>query len=430
MKKYLDRLPKDIKRLLRISGEVAAKCDSSVYVVGGFVRDLILGVNNFDVDIVVEGDGIAFADALAGRLKGRIIKHRRFGTATLSSKEGFKIDIATARREAYHAPAQLPTVKPGVVEDDLKRRDFTINAMAIDISRRHFGRLLDFFDSRKDLVGGKVRILHDKSFIDDPTRILRAVRFQERYGFSIEPHTRELLHDAAGLRMLDVVQKHRVRDELILMLKEDDPIRCIKRLNNVYGFSFLHSGLKVNNKTFLLLKDVRRVVDWFRLNFPSKRMLDAWLMYLMVLLEGLSLSTIKAICSSFAFRRGETKRIISCKRDLARTINFLKRKGLRPSSIYKRLEPLTYEVILLAYLKSKSKTVRARIIDFFSHYDEIKISVSGEDIRKLGVSPGPHFKRLLEDVLAAKIDGRLKNKREELDYLHRKGDGKCTDRTG
>jgi len=420
MKRYIEKLPKEIIKLLRISGRVAVGLNFRAYVVGGFVRDLILGVRNFDVDIVVEGDGIVFAEALSSKLKGKVVRHRRFGTATVITPNRFKIDIATARREVYQTPAQLPTVYQGLIRDDLKRRDFTINAMAIDIDKGHFGELLDFFNCQEDLRKGKIRILHDRSFIDDPTRILRAVRFEQRFRFKIEPHTERLLRQAARLKMLDIVQKHRIRDELILMLKEEDPIRCIKRLNDLYGFSFLYPGLNLSDKTFRLLKDVHNVIRWFKLNFRSKRSLDSWLMYLMVLFDRVPSSTVNTICHDFAFRRGETKRIISCKA-VSGVVKFLKRRNLKVSSIYRRLQPLTYEVILLAYLKSKSKIVRQRIVDFISIYNEMRISVSGEDIRKLGISPGPLFKKLLEDVLFAKIDGRLKTRKDELDYLRRKG---------
>ncbi|MDD4909877.1 MAG: CCA tRNA nucleotidyltransferase [Candidatus Omnitrophica bacterium] len=424
MRGYIGKLPKDVVGLLKICADAAEGLGFRAYVVGGFVRDLILGVRNLDVDIAIEGGGIAFADELSKKLGGEAVRHKHFGTATVVSKDGFKIDIATARKESYHAPAQLPTVKPGLIEDDLKRRDFTINAMAIDISRSGFGRLLDLFDCREDLKTGKIRVLHDRSFIDDPTRIMRAVRFEQRYDFRIEPRTETLLREAAELKMLDIVQKHRVRDELMLMLKEDEPIRCIKRLNNIYGFSFLHPGLKLDNNIFGLLKDVGGVITWFRKRFPSKRPLDTWLMYLMALLDRLSVPAVNVVCGHFAFRRGETKRIISCKKDVNSVIGFLKKKGLRPYLIYKKLEPLTYEVILLAYVKSGSKAVKQRVVDFLSSYNETRISVSGEDIRAIGLSPGPRFKKMLEEILFAKIDGRIKTRKDELDYLRRKGKAK------
>ncbi len=185
MKKYLQRLPKEIQDLIYLSSEVAAANHFRAFLVGGFVRDLVLQVKNLDLDIVVEGDGIKFAEDIVDFLKARVVKHSRFGTATVTLSAAVKIDVASARVECYPAPACLPQVKNGSIKEDLKRRDFSINAMAISINKKDFGRLIDFFDGINDLRKSKIRVLHDLSFIDDPTRILRAVRFEIRYGFAI-----------------------------------------------------------------------------------------------------------------------------------------------------------------------------------------------------------------------------------------------------
>ncbi|MCX5710840.1 MAG: tRNA nucleotidyltransferase, partial [Candidatus Omnitrophica bacterium] len=196
MKKYLERLPKEIRELVYFTKDLAAYRGMPAYLVGGFVRDLILGVRNFDLDIVVVGDGIKFAEYFSRALKAKLIRHKRFGTATVVLKPGLKIDIATARSEFYPHPAHLPVVKPGSLKDDLFRRDFTINAMAISLVEKDFGRLIDCYGGKNDLKARSIRVLHALSFIDDPTRIIRAIRFEQRFDFKIDPDTLKLLKEA------------------------------------------------------------------------------------------------------------------------------------------------------------------------------------------------------------------------------------------
>lgn len=415
---YLKGLPEDILELLRLSGRVAEGVNYRAYVVGGFVRDIMLKVDNFDIDIVIEGDGIIFAGKLARFLKGDVVKHRRFGTATITLPDKRKIDIATARKEIYNAPAELPVVSPGDIEADLARRDFTINAMAVGINNDGFGRLRDFFEGERDLKKGLMRVLHKRSFIDDPTRILRAVRFEQRYDFRIETRTLRLLSDARRKKLLEVVQKHRVREELVRMLKDANPAKCLKRLAELYGFSFLHPGLTISRSQFELMSGILSLAELFKQRFPFKRRLDVWLMYLMVILRELSPSEIYGFGRDFALRKGEVKRLKSGKTDIIRIEKFLsKNSGLFASSIYKKLQPFSYEVILLAYLSAKSLLARRRIMDFLTHYNELKLSISGNDLLDLGASAGPRFKKILNDALFAKINGRVKTKDDELAYV-------------
>ena len=182
----LENLPQDILRLFRQIGKIAQENNCRVYIVGGMIRDLYLGRENFDFDIVVEGDGIALAKKLADKFKAKLVDHEKFATAVLFVPNGIKIDIATARKETYEHPGALPNVVPGNIEDDLSRRDFSINAMAASLNPEDFGELIDFFDGLSDLKKKEIKVLHDLSFIDDPTRILRAIRFEQRLKFKIE----------------------------------------------------------------------------------------------------------------------------------------------------------------------------------------------------------------------------------------------------
>ncbi|MBM3252498.1 MAG: hypothetical protein FJZ11_06970, partial [Candidatus Omnitrophica bacterium] len=188
----LDKLPRARLNLLRQIGEFAQENNYLAFVVGGVVRDLYLSRKNLDLDIVIEGDGIDFARKLSKKFNAEITKHERFNTAVLILPNGMKIDIAMARKEVYEYPGALPKVSPGRIIDDLHRRDFSINAMAIDITPGGFGTLIDFFDGLKDLKDKKIKVLHDSSFIDDPTRILRAIRFEQRFKFNLDEQTFDL----------------------------------------------------------------------------------------------------------------------------------------------------------------------------------------------------------------------------------------------
>lgn len=212
------RLPHILKEI----GQVADECNTRIFVVGGFVRDLLLGVQDVDIDIVVEADAINFAKILADRFGVKFIKHEGFKTATLE-KNGFRIDLATARKEYYKKPAVLPTVKPGTIKEDLFRRDFTINAMAISLNKGSFGELVDFFGGLADLKNKKIRVLHEKSFIDDPTRILRLLRFKHRLGFKVERRTQELMRKAIESGIFQKLKKQRIKKEIELILKEPGP---------------------------------------------------------------------------------------------------------------------------------------------------------------------------------------------------------------
>jgi len=207
-------------------GKIADELKIPAYIVGGPVRDKLLGRPNSDLDFVVEGDGIKFAEALNKKLKGKLTAYRAFGTASIELK-GKRIDVVTSRKETYKHPAAYPTVKPGSIKDDLFRRDFTINAMAIVINRKNFGKVVDFYGGRKDLKKGVIRVMHDKSFMDDPTRIFRAVRFSVRFGFKIEPATKKLMKEAILDGFLGEVNAGRIRKEIELFLKEKDPKQCL-----------------------------------------------------------------------------------------------------------------------------------------------------------------------------------------------------------
>ena len=411
MKKYLEKIPEELKALIIKVRDIAAGKNIKAYLVGGFVRDLILGVNNFDLDIVIEGDGVSLAQDFADALGVKITAHRQFGTATVFTGPRLKVDFSSSRQEYYPSPAHLPLVKAGTLKDDLFRRDFTINAMAIDLKH---GSLVDYFGGLDDLRHKVIRVLHPLSFIDDPTRILRAVRFEQRYNFKIEPKSLRLLKEALRMNLLMRVHPHRTRDDLILMLKEKDPIREIKRIEKLAGFDFISAKLKVGPKTYAFLEALKNEIDYFHKNYTERRPLDTWVIYLIGLLESLDVKTTGKVCAKFGLRKGEEKRLLSYKQVRSHSIIDLSKVKVKPSRIFSLLEPLSYETILAFRAKYKNPVFKRNIKDFLDIYNGMRIFVSGNDLRGLGVLPGPRYQKIFTQVLRAKLNGQVKTKEEEL----------------
>lgn len=416
MKKYFKNPPEELKKIISLAAQVSRETGMPAYLVGGFLRDLILGVKNFDLDITVEGSGIVFARRMAEKLKSELKTHERFGTATLILEGRLKVDIATTRKEEYPSCACLPVVSCGLLKDDLSRRDFTINAMAVSITESD-GRLIDPFGGRDDLSSGRIRILHDLSFKDDPTRILRAVRFEQRFNFKIEPKTLSLLKAAIKMGLLDKVSPHRIRDELVLMLKEQDPLKPIKRLNNLCALSFISKKLKAGKPTYALFKSIGKTISWFSKNFPAHRQLDSWLIYFTALLAPLDLKEIKKITFRLGLRKGQEKRIIGYCSLKHKLIQSLSKKNVLPARIFFILEPLSYETIILLKSVSANKCLKKYITDFLEIYNGMRPYVSGSDLHGLGLLPGPRYKKIFTKALEARLNGKVKSRQGELDLI-------------
>ena len=225
------RVPETSRALLEQLGRCAHRHGASAYAVGGCVRDWCLGMDrSTDLDVTVEGRGIEVAQAAAQELSGTLTVHQQFGTATVSLPSGARVDVATARRETYAKPAAYPSVTAGTLRDDLFRRDFTINAMAMTLEPGRVGALVDLFGGVADLGERQLRVMHLRSFLDDPTRILRGVRFLQRFGLRWEPNTEQWLHEAVSSGALGWLNPGRFQKELDAMMKEPDPKACLHRL--------------------------------------------------------------------------------------------------------------------------------------------------------------------------------------------------------
>ncbi len=427
-KKIKDILPTEILRLIRLIGAASRENGCDAFLVGGFVRDVLLGVRNFDLDIVVEGDAMRLAKDLVKKAGGSYVLHERFGTATavlpwpVRSKkirlDEVKIDFATARKERYKNPAALPTVEFSTVREDLYRRDFTINAMAVAVADKTFGHLIDFFGGRNDLLDKKIRVLHDASFLDDPTRILRAVRFEQRFDFKIEPRTEGLIKEALNKKMLDKTQKQRLRDELILILNEDRPGKALKRMDALGGLGFIYPKLRFKKTTEKFFNSIKETILWAKSARLKKGMPDAWLIYLMALLDALTMESLKNVCAEFVFKKNEQLWLYSYKKNSPGILRFLEGPRRVPASeLFKRLEPLSYEAMVAIMSKSRSGIARKRISDFLTKYDGVTLKIKGGDLEALGLKAGPDFKKILTLALYAKLDKGFKNKNQELYFV-------------
>ncbi|MBM4129172.1 MAG: CBS domain-containing protein, partial [Nitrospira sp.] len=280
-----ERFPREIYNLLKLSGEVAEESGFNAYLVGGSVRDLLRGEENLDIDIVIEGDGIAFARTFGHRIQAKVRVHEKFGTAQVITDQ-IKLDVATARTEYYESPAALPIVETSSIKKDLYRRDFTINTLALKLNPRDFGLLIDFFGGQRDLREKTIRILHNLSFIEDPTRAFRAIRFSERFGFKISKHTENLMKSAIKMNLFEKLSGSRLYEELLLAFNETDPIRTLKRLSDSGLLKVMHPHLIFNEELESTLKAMHDTLSWFNLLFLEEKT-DRGVLFLMALLSGL-----------------------------------------------------------------------------------------------------------------------------------------------
>ncbi|MFQ5866511.1 MAG: DHHA1 domain-containing protein [bacterium] len=409
-------LPSKITSLLAKVGRIAEQKKFSIYAVGGFVRDVLLGVQNFDVDLVVEGDSISFARHLVKRLGGKVTAHKRFATAIVILPSGIKIDIASARKEFYEFPAALPTVERSSVKEDLYRRDFTINAMAVRLNPERYGELVDFFGGWRDLKERIVKVLHNRSLIEDPTRIFRAIRFEGRYGFSMDRNTERLMRDALRLQIFRRLSKERIREEIIAILSEPEPRKAILRLGKFGILKSIHPKIRLSQE---MEKDLERVKAIFFKFAPHLRedTVERWIVHFLILVQKLSTREVKNLCKNFRFSREQGKRINRRREIPSEIVGKLKESELKPSSIYRTLKGLPIEALLFIVLKARSRLVERRAYQYLTRMRKVRIHTTGDKLKKMGYKEGPIFKKILEELLWAKLDGIVKSPLSETRFV-------------
>jgi tRNA nucleotidyltransferase (CCA-adding enzyme) len=421
-----ERFPERVHDLLMEFGRIGDELGYSVYAVGGFVRDLLMRVENFDVDIVVEGDGIRLAEEFEKKFPCRIRTHKKFGTAIILFPDGLKVDVATARLEVYDSPAALPTVERGSTKMDLSRRDFTINTLAIQLNPKAFGELIDFFGGVRDIKEKVVRVLHNLSFVEDPTRVFRAIRFEQRLGFQIGKHTQNLMRNAVKMGFMDRLSGGRILSELILILQEENPIPALKRMRDFNLFHFLHPHLKCDEEVENLFEQIHHVVSWFDLLFLDERY-ERWFIYFYGLIDFLKEGEIHEICQRLAMNDKIRSKVVEGKRQadqsLLQIFSWINSEFQpKRSEIYTVLDPLPTEAKLFMMAKTTQMTIRRYISLYFTQLKDTKPLLKGRDLVQMGIKPGPSIRKGLADLLKARLDEQVITRQDEMEYLS-KGHG-------
>lgn len=410
------QLPKfeELDQISRMVLEAArrAAAPAPVYAVGGYVRDLLLGQANADIDLVVEGDAIAVARRLAPTLKAVVAPHPRFGTAHLQLPGGRRLDLATARRERYAHTAALPEVQPAPLLADLFRRDFSINAMAARIDYHRFGSLIDPLGGLHDLERGRIRALHEQSFVDDPTRLFRTARFEGRYRFLIARSTLRLMKAAVTARVIEHLAGPRVFRELYLIAQEPSAPHIVWRLRDLGILTAIYPGLVLPGITFGLLERIRQIFSQAP-SMPSLEQADKSGAFLLGMLYLLHSKTVVAVLKRLSPPHRVAEKLVADHKACRNTAQKLTcAVDLRQSRMARLLDPLSPEariVLLAALTQGSAQDAASR---YLTTSWQIVPLLKGHDLRRMGLKPGPIYRRALAALRAATLDGRLHTKED------------------
>lgn len=417
-----ERLPNHVYSILTKAGNVADKQSVQAYLVGGSVRDILRGQHSLDIDIVVEGDGIKYAKELSSLLNAKMKSHTRFQTAKImgipvdKTENCMSIDVATARTEYYEKPAELPRVETSSIKKDLYRRDFTINALAAKLNTRDFGSLIDFFGGQRDLKESTIRILHNLSFIEDPTRAFRAVRFCERFSFKISKHTENLLKTAIKLNLFDKLSGSRLFDELTRVFYEREPEKTLKSLDHYGLFRVIWPKLVYTQKLEILFINIRDTLSWYNLLFLPKKVKKLEL-YLMVLLFFLHNSDKEGALNRLCVPLNVKYYILKNTEDARYAAHELDKQKDDPAFVYQRLHGMKIESLLLLMSISKEEDKKKAISRYLIEHENTRSLITGKELLVMGIQPGPVYSQILEDILCERIRGNIKTKTDEINYI-------------
>ncbi|NOT03979.1 MAG: CCA tRNA nucleotidyltransferase [Anaerolineales bacterium] len=396
-------LPSEKQTLLSDIAAQAAAMDMPCYIVGGFVRDLLLNKPVNDLDVIVEGDAIKLGQELVKKYGGKLTTHQKFHTAIWYLPSTFtrsvhpsSLDLITARKETYQHPGALPAIKPSTIDDDLRRRDFTINAMAVRLDGDHFGELLDPLNGQADLEKGIVRVLHPRSFMDDPTRIFRAIRYEGRYSFALESSTLNLINPEA-LAVITRLSGERIRHELDLIFEEENSSRMILRAGSLGIFERIHPDLPMFDPAYSDYLNMDPILD-----IPTSRTAMGYMLWLMDLME----AGIMSIAERLDFT-SDLRYSVWAVSQLKKSLPFL--VNSKPSVWTYALEKLPELSVYVVYLVSREKA----LLDYLSMWRHVKPHTTGNDLKARGLPSGPRFGEVLSQLRAAWLDGEVSSEDEE-----------------
>ncbi len=408
--KIKSALPEHILTYLKSIGEKAKSMGYKAYLVGGIVRDIILGYENLDIDIVIEGDGIAFAKAFAKDNNAKVATHDRFKTATIVMPDKTRIDVATAREEYYDLPGGLPVVEKSSIKLDLYRRDFTINALAVKL-HDDFGDLLDFFGGLNDIKNKKIRVLHMLSFIDDPTRMYRAVRFAARLGFEIGEQTDRLIKSAVELGVLEKVDKFRIFNEIVHILNNDNVSESFKMLKSYKLIRALNRNLIIDDRIFEYLDKTEEIVKSCSIfckdkKFKRERVFLVVLEYLLRK-SGSFVKSIGADEQTIDFVKNTVKQIPEAN-------GVVSKEGVTNLEVYRTLNKLPLEGVLALYTLAKDNSKVILYLEELMHEEPI---ICGKDILKLGFKPSKIFSEIINAVFEQQLLGKIEDKLQAIEFI-------------
>jgi len=408
--------PRDILEILYQIGQAGDDLGYSIFMVGGIVRDLFLGIPNLDLDIVIEEDAIKFAKYFCSKTNGKMRCHQKFKTAVVILPNGLKIDFASARREFYEFPAALPKVEFASIKKDLYRRDFTINAMAIQLNKDKFARLLDFFGGKRDLELKKIRILYSLSFTEDPARIIRAVRFEQRYDFTLEQSTEKFLRKAVKEGLVSLIRKKRLKEEFLILLQEQKPIKVLKRMDELGILSGIIPNLRLNQSLVERFKQIEEIMTSWNIKFPEEN-INKGVFYLYYLLK-LSNLEIKHIKKRIGLSERNIKKLEKLIEEKHKIIHILNKEEIMPSHIYYHLKNIDNELLFIIMLEEKkNKLIINRIEKYLNIYKKTSPYISGHDLTQIGMNPNPIYAKILKLVLYLQLNGILRNRDDELSFV-------------
>ena len=402
-------LQPDSLALIRLIQTEAQGLGMPLYLVGGSVRDQFFGSVIKDFDLTVEGDAIRLARALAKKHGGRVTTHPKFFTATWFADASHAIDLISARSETYSAPGALPTVQKSTITDDLRRRDFTVNAMALRLDGSGWGELLDPFNGQADLGGRTIRFLHPKSFMDDPTRMFRAIRYAMRYEFTLEPETERALFDAEARVVLSRLSGERIRHEFDLIFEEQAAVSMLAEIAKLDLLRTIHASLPTANSQKLTAIPAELPDEFGQFALPdilSLRQTLGWILYLMPL----PATDITSVAGRLAFPALLTRPARAASSLLSDLPSF---KDWKPSQWTFHLDELPALAVYAAWLATSEPALR----NYLTHWRNVKPITTGDDLKKRGLEPGPKFKEILTRLRAARLDGEAATEEEEKKLL-------------
>jgi len=385
----------------------AVDLNMPIYLVGGVVRDMFLDQTIREVDLVLEGDAVSFARSLVKKMGGELLVHSKFGTCTWTIN-GMSVDLVTARKEAYTSPGVLPTIEPASITDDLNRRDFTINAMALRLDGGHFGKLIDVLDGKSDIERGMIRVLHPKSFVDDPTRMFRAIRYAGRYQFRIEDQTQKLFNSEA-MNVLASISGERIRHEFDLIFEESNATSMLDELRSILPAidGRLTAADPINLR--VIHDEPREGMGEFTVpDLLTFRQTLGWVLYFV----HMDPSSLDPIMQRLAFPSILSDAVRSASSLLGELPTY---KTWKPSEWTFHLDDVPALSIYAVWLLKNESA----LLDYLTQWQFIKPHTDGVELKRRGLEPGPRFGEILHQLRAAWLDGDLKTYEDEEKLLEK-----------